>query len=509
MTFGHLAAQVSPPITDAAAARFLDQASWAATPSAITRVKGLGFSKYIDEQLMLPMSLLPDAPVNANNFSSMTPVRAQFFVNANQGSDQLRQRVMFALGQIWVVSGVKINQGNQYQPFLRILQRDAFANYEKIMTDVTLSPAMGHYLDMVNNDKPNPARGTGANENYAREVLQLFTLGLVQLHPDGTVAKNSNGNPVPTYNQDQVEGFARSFTGWTYPVKSGEPMRPHNPSYWEGSMVLYQPLHDTLAKTLLNDPVTGRAVTLPPGRLGDQDLADAIHNIFIQPTLAPFISRQVIQHLVTSSPSSAYVARVAAVFADNGQKQRGDMVAVIKAILLDTEARQGDNGSPTAGSGHLREPVLYVNHLLRSLSATVGADNTLANYGTNMGQRIYFPATVFNYFPPSYQIPNTTINAPEFHIFDGTTAISRADFANTLFYGRIPGVTFDLTPWVTLAADVNKLVDAVNGTLMHGTMSAKMRASILKALAAQPTAREKAQAALYLTASAMQYQAER
>ena len=500
---GSLAAQstVAPAVSPAAAARFLEQASWGPTQAAVAAVEAAGFSRYIDAQFAAPLSALPDVPPNAMGREPMFPVQQQFFVNARTGADQLRQRVAFALSQIWVVSAVKLHTADEVVPYLRLLQKDAFANYYQIMADVTLSPSMGHYLDMVNNDKPNPAVGKEADENYARELLQLFTIGLNELNDDGTL-QLSNGEPIATYDQTAIQGFARAFTGWTYPPKPGATVsRIHNPPYFEGQMVAFDSNHDMAAKTLLD------GVTLSGGQGAHLDLTDALQNIFRHHNVAPFVSRQLIQHLVTGNPSPDYVRRVVTVF----RSSNGDMKAVVKAILLDPEARAGDAATPDAGEGHLREPVLFISALLRALNATVTADNTLAVQANSMGQDLYFSPSVFNYFSPGYRFTAdgnpVPVNAPEFQILSTSTAMLRAGFVNRLVYGKIPGVSLDWTPYVNLTAD--QLLNTLNARLMRGAMSQAMRGAILTAVNAQNSNLAKAQAAVYLIATSSQYQVER
>jgi uncharacterized protein (DUF1800 family) len=496
-------ASAQAQITSAAAARFLEQASWGPTAATVAQVQQLGFSAYIDQQFLAAMSPISDVPPDANGRQPVGPVQQQFFVNAATGADQLRQRVAFALSEIWVVSALKLNTADQIVPHLRLLSQDAFENYSKIMYDVSVSPSMGHYLDMVNNDKP--ATGREANENYARELLQLFTIGLNQLNDDGT-QKLNNGQPMPTYDQSVVQGFARAFTGWTYPPMPGAVSRTHNPAYYAAPMVAFDNNHDTGPKALLDGAVLPGGAT----RTAQRDLTDALANVFNHQNVAPFISRQLIQHLVTSNPSPAYVGRVVAAWRAGG----GEMKAVIKAILLDPEARAGDTTKPDPGFGHLREPVLFMNGLLRELNATVAPINSLAGQGSTMGQNVYFPASVFNYFSPGYRylthIPNqaeVSINAPEFQIESTSTALVRSNFLNTLIYGTIGGVTLDLSPYLSLTPA--QLLDTLNQALLHGTMSGQAQASVLNAVNAQTTARAKVQAALYLIASSSQYQVER
>jgi hypothetical protein len=241
------------------------------------------------------------------------------------------------------------------------------------------------------------------------------------------------------------------------------------------------------------------------GGTAEQDLDAALANIFAHPNVAPFISRQLIQHLVTSAPSPAYVGRVTAAF----RRSNGDMKTVIKAILLDSEARAGDSETPDPAFGHLREPVLFINGLLRELNARVDLANGLAAQGSNLGQNVYLADSVFNFFSPGYRFQAATgsVNAPEFQILSTSTAMRRADLVTAFLYRTVTGVAIDWTPYLTMTPD--QLVQSLNHSLLGGTMSDAMRASVLKAVSAQTTPKAKAQAAAFLIASSSQYAVER
>jgi uncharacterized protein (DUF1800 family) len=494
----------APKMPTQAAFRFLRQASWGPTTATVAHLQQVGFKTYLQEQFAAPLSPIPDAQKDANGNQLIGPVQQQFFLNAVNGEDQLRQRVMFALNQIWVVSFIKINIPQAMIVYLRTLQKDALANYYDVMYDITLNPAMGHYLDMVNNDKGNPATGHSPNENYAREIMQLFSIGVSELNPDGTLKLDTASQPIPAYTQDTIEGFASLFTGWTYAPLPGKNPASHNPASWTSPMVAVEANHEsTYSKTLLN------GVTLPAGQSAEKDLDQGLQNIFQHPNVGPFICKQLIQHFVSSNPSSYYVQRVASVFADNGQGVRGDMKAVMEAILLDEEARRGDDGTLDSIEGHLTEPVLFFNALLRELNAKVVLNNGLAAQGNALAQNIYYPPTVFNYFAPSYAIGDTGVNAPEFQLLSSATAMLRANFVNGLIYGTMGGVTLDLTPYQNLAGNPSQMLDAMNKALLGGTMSPAMRGAIMTAVNAATTPKAKAQAALYLIASSWQYQVER
>ena len=495
-------AQNVPAPSAGAASRFLDQSTFGPSTASVNAVQTLGFSRFIDEQFDAPPFPVADVQPNAQGKLVTRPVQDEFYYNAVNGEDQLRQRASFALSQIWVISAVKINQPPAMVNYLRVLRDNAFGNFRDIMREVTLTPGMGHYLDMVNNDKPDPKSGRGANENYAREILQLFTLGLRQLNPDGTPKLDASGVPLPTYVQEDIEELARVLTGWTYAPAAGAPGRSHNPANWAAPMVAFEANHDHGAKTFLG-------VDFPAGQTAEADLNQALGVIFNHPNIAPFISRQLVQHLVTSAPSPEYVQRVAGVFADNGQGVRGDMKAVLKAILLDWEARQADDGAAAPGDGHLREPALFVAGLLRALNAKVEPSNGLAPAASNLGQNIYFSPTVFNYYAPNYQIAGTGVTAPEFQILSPSTAMLRADFVNALVYAKIAGVTVDLSPYEKLASGPDLMITGYADSLLRGSISAPMRDSIRMAVSQQLGPKAMSQCAAYLIASSSQYQIER
>ncbi len=505
---GNTKAQTNPAPSAEAAARFLQQASWGPKASLVAHVQNVGFEGYIDEQFSLPPTPFTVPAPDAKGNIPYRPLQDQFFYNAINGADQLRQRVAFALSQIWVVSGIKITDPRAMVNYLQILQQDAFSNYYNLMYDVTLSPAMGHYLDMVNNSKPNPAAGKDANENYARELMQLFTIGLNQLNPDGSLVVDSSGNPIPTYTQDTVEAFARAFTGWTYAPMPGTPSHLHNPPNWTQPMVAWDSNHDIQPKTLLNGE------TLPANQTAESDLQAALQNIFQHPNAGPFVCRQLIQHLVTSNPSPSYVARVVGVFNGSPQIPRGDLKSVIKAILLDPEARAGDDTTPATEEDHLREPILFINSLLRSLKAHVELSNGLTPASALLNQPIFFAPSVFNFYSPGYRISGTSINAPEFQLLSTSNAMLRVDFVNSLIYGKIPGVTVDLAPFIQMATggdqqlDVDTLIQLFNTALMRGQMAPDMAATVKGAVDAASTAEAKAQAVAYLIGSSWQYQVE-
>ena len=503
--------------TPAAAARFMEHSTFGPSSALIAQVQQIGLPAFLASQFSAPSSTYPDPPAGVNSLLSTQQV---LFTNALSGQDQLRQRVALALSEIWVTSGFTVPPQGM-APYMRLLLQDAFGNYRTLMYDVTLSPAMGRYLDMVNNDKPSTSPVTHANENYARELLQLFTVGLDQLNEDGTLIVDSGGKPIPTYSQNDVQAFARVFTGWTYPTAPGATLQKHNPPYYLGAMQPFESNHDTGSKTLL--PVNGVPTVLPAGQSSATDLNAALDNIFVQPSVASFVSKQLIQHLVASNPSPAYVRRVATVFdsgiftgsgATFGSGQRGDLQAVIVAILLDPEARSGDDpASASATDGHLREPIVYIAGILRAFGATTDGVGPV-NFATSMSEAPLNSPSVFNFFPPDFNIPGTNLLGPEFDIDTAALTLVRANFVNSFVYGSIgAGTKVDFSAYATLAASPDasgQLLDSLNALLLHGSMSSSARSSIVTAVNAVPTGTnqnlQRAQTAIYLILSSSQYQ---
>ena len=505
--------------TSADAVRFLEQATFGPTTALIEQVRGIGFTAFLDEQFQAPMSSYPTLPLYPttrdtvacpNNSAcqrdnyTMYPLQNRFFVNALYGEDQVRQRVAFALHQILVVSGVEARLPSWMAPYLQLLDRHAFGNYRDLLYDLTLNPAMGNYLDVNGNTRTRP------NENYAREILQLFSIGTVRLNIDGTAQLDDGGQPIPTYTQDTVNAFARVFTGWRFATAPAAGV----PNYID-PMVPNEAQHDVGAKTLLN------GATLPAGQNTTKDLNDAIDNIFNDPNVGPFISKQLIQHLVTSNPSPSYVARVATVF-NGGATPRGDLKAVIRAILLDPEAR-GDVKTD-ANYGRLRHPAQFIAGVLRafnprSADGMTTSDGYLNPQSVAMGMDVFRPPSVFSYFSPATVVPGSAgVRGPEFGLFTTSTALRRLNFVNTMVFSRInvsanapSGTSLDFTSLLPLASAPRDLVAALNDLLMHGSMSDDMRLSIEQAVSAvaSTNALKRVRTAVYLVLTASQYQVER
>lgn len=475
---------------------------------------------------------------NRDNYTAWV-LQNQFFLDALTQPDQLRQRVAWALTQIDVVSEVDIGirTASWMVPYLQLFDFDALGNYRQLMYDLSVNPAMGEYLNMRGN------RASNVNENYAREILQLFSIGLNELNDDGTVQLDDNGNPIPTYNQDTITAFARVFTGWDL----GPQIAPGFPNYRDPMVVVNGgAFHDVNPKTLLdNDTVNDDPVS---------ELNEALDNIFNhraangQGGIGPFLGKQLIEKLVTSNPSPGYVQRVTNAFDSGsftgpngtafGSGSPGDMQATIAAILLDPEARTAPTDSTT---GHLREPVLFITNTLRALGITdqsgsyttdfVLGDQFLPGGTSNvkMDQDVFRPPTVFSYYPPDNQLPGSPgLLAPEFAIQSTSDALARINIMYDFAYHKLPidtrnrplGTWIDTTQYEPYAAgDATALLDGsqdgtfpgLNMLLMHGAMSSALRTTVLNnvvgVVGTDLTGRVRE--AIYLITSSVEYQVER
>jgi uncharacterized protein (DUF1800 family) len=507
--------------------RYLEQSTFGPTAAGAAHVMSVGITGAITEELSRPASLYVTAWPDA-----VTPpldLGAQFFQIALTQPDQLRQRVAFALSQILVVSlstftGLTDKGFAAEGTYLNTLGVDALGNYRSILRDISVNPAMGRYLDMVNNNAFT-ALGAAAppNENYARELLQLFTVGLDTLDDNGNVVIDPNtGKPMPTYTQDEVENLSHVLTGWTYghlacPLKGKTRVLTNNTPMATILLAYSTPMipcdvnHDPTPQTFLGG---GTTETLKAGytSLANQNLDEALDVIFNHANLPPFICKQLIQHLVTSNPSPAYVGRVVAVFKSDGtpQKTRGNMAAVVRAILEDTEARGPvPPFAQQASFGHLRSPALFLTNTLRWTNATVTNFTKINAYSSVMGQNVPAPPTVFSYYPPSAALPGSaTLLGPEFAINNTSTMFNRANFLDALlFTGNVTGTTLNLA---TIPSDTNGLLDWLNNYMLHGTMSNQLKSIVLDAIT-DPTlpAGKAQQLGLYLVAVSPEFQIER
>jgi uncharacterized protein (DUF1800 family) len=467
-------------ISAAEASRFLGQAGFGATDAQIGRVQTLGYSGWLDEQFAAPRSQGHydwmvergyAVTTNINNFNGTDNTLWRKLISS---PDVLRQRITLALSEIFVVSmtGLPINwRGFVAAAYMDVLETNAFGTYRTLLGEVTLSPGMGSYLNMRGNLREDPATGRVPDENYSREVLQLFSLGLTELAADGTL---KNGVATDTYGQDTITGLAKVFTGWNNNAANNT-----DPGYAQRPMVLTAANHSTSVKQFLG-------VTIAAGTPGATALQTALDTIAAHPNVGPFIGRQLIQRLVASNPSPAYVARVSAVFANNGAGVRGDLRAVIKAILLDDEARR----APVAGDttrGKLREPVVRFIQWARTfgLASPTGLWNigNVSDPSTRLGQSPLRSPSVFNFFRPGYVPPNSALgtlnlNAPEFQITNESTVVGWANWAQTFVQSGVGETRPDYTAELALATDATVLVKRVSLLLSGDTLSAATLATI-------------------------------
>jgi uncharacterized protein (DUF1800 family) len=397
-----------------------------------------------------------------------------------------------------------------------MLARNAFGDFRQLMQDVTLHPAMGVYLNMLGNQKPDAANNIRPDENYARELLQLFTVGLVELNADGSVRAGSDGVPLPTYDQSVIEGFANVFTGWNYAGSATFAQARRTLANQILPMQAYPEQHSPLAKKLLQYPGVTKP-NLPAGQSPQQDLADALDNIFNHPNVGPFIAKQLIQKLVTSNPSPGYVARVTAKFNNDGTGKRGNLAAVVKAILLDAEARPA---SVSAATGKVKEPLLRLTQLWRAYGAqAANGQYRIGNINAVFGQGPLQSPSVFNFFSPFYappgEIADQGLVAPELQIateYLNTTVTNT--FYNVIFFwnSTVPGlpanaIVVDISQEVALAGDSEALVNRIAEKLLGGTISPTLKAEAKAAVERVPAtnAGQRVSEAMYLIATSPEY----
>ncbi len=487
-----------PALSKAQAFQFLNQTTFGALEAEAERVIAMRQEAWIDDQMIKPVSLhLPHVQAvgltQAGMDFQLQKDRVDiWFRNSLNAEDQLRQRVAFALSEIMVVSqlGALNNAPFALADFYDVLVRNAFGNYRDLIEEVTLHPAMGVYLSMLGNEKPNVALNIRPDENYARELMQLFSIGLIELNNDGTAKLDSLGNTIPTYDQASIEAFAHVYTGWTW---AGSPNFQQARGTRQNQIVameLWEDFHDAGAKTLLG------GVTLPPGQGGVKDLSDALDNVFNHPNVGPFIAIRLIHRLVTSNPSPAYIARVASVFNNNGSGVRGDLGAVVKAILLDSEAR---SPTPSEQSGKIKEPLLRLTQLWRAYNATSNSGGYPFDFAYFIfGQGSLQATSVFNFFSPFYappgEIQDGGLVAPELEI--ATEYLNT--FVTNFMFGQIFGlnstnpdlqdddVFIDFESEMAIAADIDTLIDSVANKLLGGNISMTLRNEIAGMLTLVP-----------------------
>ncbi len=393
-----------------AAARFLDHASFGPTPGAIASVKARGLAGWINDQFALPASQI-DASFTENWDPIATPglpgrpyqelFRREFSILTLSGADQLRLRTTWALSQFIVVSESKIQSFGTAQYF-NLLQNNGLGNFADLLRTIAKSTSMGFYLDNNQNKKEGSCSSCSVNENFARELMQLFTLGVAKINKDGSVQRDANGKLIETYTQDDVQAMARALTGWS---QVGPDLAPglRNSMYRYPMVATWKESHDTGEKKLLGK-------TIAAGGTAEQDLESVIAILMAHPNIAPFVSLRMIQHLVTSDPSPAYLTRIASVF----EKTNGDMKAIVRAILLDPEARLADDPALQSNNlGKVREPVLYTSAFLRGMQCTTVIRDPNGNFFGSNNQQPFNAASVFSFFAPTHRAPGSLLLAPE------------------------------------------------------------------------------------------------
>jgi uncharacterized protein (DUF1800 family) len=472
--------------TEVGAARFLGQATMGATADSIARVRALGFDGWLTEQFATPRGQTLWDWLVANGFNVATNINNQqgfdpaIWSQLITAPDQLRQRVGMALLDFLVVgiSGVA-NNFPQFSTaaYIDVLMENAFGNYRTLLDQITTNAAMGAYLTFVGNRKANARTGAQPDENYARELLQLFSIGLYELNMDGSL-RQSGGAPVETYTPDDISGLARVWTGWTLDSTDNT-----TPDRYRRPMIIAATQHETGPKTFLGK-------TIPIDTNGVDSKTMALDTIFAHPNVAPFVSKQLIQRLVTSNPSPAYVGRVAAIFADNGAGVRGDMKSVIRAILLDSEARDDATAAASTSFGKVRDPVLRMTGWARAYGAT-SPSNAWAigdmSTATRLAQSPGRSGSVFGFFRPGYTPPNTPIAdaglvAPELQLTNETTVIGYVNTMQTLISNGIGDIKGNYTDLLAKAATSQALVDDINLNLAAGQLSVATMAQIRAAV---------------------------
>ena len=485
---------VPPPvtITDAEAARFLLQAQFAVTDTDLASVKSSGYAAWLTTNYSAALGQTGVAWLDSRGHNSITIEQKYFWPQMgdwmiwNQllaGPDQLRKRMAFALSQFFVVSLSPID--GFYPPYVigaywDVLCANAFGNFRQLLERLTLNAGMGFFLNTKGNLKED-ANGRQPDENYAREVMQLFTIGLYELNADGTLRLDSNNNPIETYGQSDITNLARVFTGydWDYFANGGtftnvawHDYDVPNTRFATNPMRFNPANHSNLAVTFLG-------TTIPANTAGPEALRIALDRLFNHANTGPFFARQMIQRLVTSNPSPAYVGRVAAAFADNGSGVRGDLKAVWTAILTDVEARTAPTASDTM-SGKLREPVVRFVQWAR----TVGINSTdnewiiydLSGSDNALGQSPLRSPSVFNFFRPGYVPPNTAIatasrQAPEFQILNETTTAGYLNFMQAVTRNGYIDVKPTYTALLPMAHDVPSVAAYLNLRLTANQLS--------------------------------------
>ncbi len=514
-TSGSIGATVTTPTgsntppTQAEAARFLTQATFGPNMTAISEVVTKGYSRWIEDQLVAPLSnpshwkyvVIDKGPKGDSRFINST--MESFWQQAVRSQDQLRQRTTFALSEIFVVSTVNSPvdiQEDAHASYLDMLSRNAFGNYRTLLEDVSIHPTMGVYLSWFKNEK-EVVGGRQPDENYAREVMQLFSIGLWQLNLDGTRKTDANGKFIPTYSQDDIKGMAKVFTGWSWgqdPATNDPTNFGYPPVRWDLPMQAYPDYHSSSEKRIIN------GVVIPANTGPKESLRIALDTLFNHPNVGPFFGSQLIKRFVTSNPSPAYVTRVASAFNNNGAGVRGDMKAVMRAVLLDADARSAAVAAgPTAGK--LREPIVRFANFMRAFDVKTAPIIVyriwnLEDPVESIGQNPLRAPSVFNWYRPDYSPPGTILGmglvAPEFQITHETTVTGYTNFVTKTAddmtesgraimanYGPVDEyLAGDVSAELALADQPDALIDRLNLLLLYGKMTPSLRSKVKQAI---------------------------
>lgn len=472
------------------ASRFLGQATFGPNLYDIQELAQIGYSEWFSRQFKMPQKLhrshvqarLGELP--QGSLGGEDQFYESFWKQVVTGDDQLRQRVAYALSQIFVVSfqdGVLANNGRAVASFYDVLGKHAFGNFRDLLQDVATHPAMGIYLSFLKNQKESETRNP--DENFARELMQLMTIGLYEMNQDGTL-KYRNGKPIETYSQADVAGLAKVFTGWSWygPDKSYDRffgMAAHPNRDWQ-PMQNYPEFHSTAVKQVLGRPITAGS--------GEAELSAALDRLFNHANVGPFIGRQLIQRLVKSNPSPAYIGRVAAAFNNNGYGVRGDMKAVVQAVLMDSEAR---NISADPLAGKIREPVLRLSHWMRAFYSKSKTGNfrmwQLDDLLFGIAQTPMRAPSVFNFYRPDYVPPRTDLAAsssvaPEMQITAEPSVVGYLNVMQNVIevgIGKDRDILPDYQREMALVERPEALVDRLNLVLLGGQMSPELRQQVL------------------------------
>jgi hypothetical protein len=501
--------------SDLHAGRFLEQAAFGPSPVDLafihqnTTASQDGIDAWLANQFAMSASVY-GIPTQYSTVQSDTLHRLA------TAPDQLRQKMAWALSQFIVISMNKNIYPDEYVPYQQILSNDAFGNFRTLLYDITVSPQMGKYLDLANSNKAGV--GSGANENFAREVMQLFTIGLNRLNIDGSNMLDGQGNPIPTYLQPDVVHMAAALTGWTYPTAPGATPQSNN---WENFsapvMETRQGNHDITAKTLIN------GCSLPANQTVMQDTNGVLDCLFNHPNVAPFVATRLIRYLVTSNPTPGYIQRVATVFNNNGGGVRGDLKAVLTAILKDPEARQDTITLDAGGKpyyvlnganvnytpGRLKDPIYFIVSFARAMNGTIPVGTVIPYNFVAMGETLNQPPSVFGYFSPLYHLPlNPALFGPEFQIYTPTESVVEANMVQQIITMPNSDPSIDLSAFNAAVASTATLLDLADQKFYYGRMPAQIRTAIATAIDVNTDNPSRVFTAVYLAVLAGQYQTQ-